>query len=502
MQQLLIRADAGTQMGTGHIMRCLALAQAWQEAGGTVAFASAALPPALAGRLASEGAALFTVAAQPGGPDDTRLTIDLARTVGASWVMVDGYQFGADYQIRLKEAGLRVLFVDDYGHAGAYCADLVLNQNSYAHERWYADRSPHSRLLLGPRYALLRREFWPWRGWRREAPEVARTILITMGGSDPDNVTLNLLQALDQLTTPGLEATLVIGGGNPHHEQLQAAAARARHTTRIARNVSDMPALMAWADIAVSAGGTTCYELAFMGVPTLIIALAENQVAITESLAVLRVGRNLGWHSQLEMSGLARACAALLGDDRERVAMSERGRALIDGYGSARVTSELLGRPLRLRRAVDEDRGLLWEWSNEPGARAASFSGEPIPWERHVAWFAAHIDSSEHRIFLALDAGGLPVGQVRFDFEGDTAVISVSLDQRARGLGYGSRLIELGAASIFAEGRAARIDAYVKPENQASLRAFERAGFVHLGRTTMRGNEALRLVLYREESSL
>lgn len=499
-QHLIIRADASTQIGTGHVMRCLALAQAWQDKGGLSTLASATLPPALGQRLESEGLSLAPITAEPGGPDDVRQTVEHARALGATWVVVDGYQFGAAYQESLRDAGLKVLFIDDSGHAGICCADLVLNQNSYAHEGLYANRSPHTRLLLGPQYVLLRREFWPWCGWQREIPAVAHKVLVTMGGSDPDNVTLRVIQVLEQIKVPSLEATVVVGGGNPHYVELEAFAQSSHHHIRVEQNVVDMPALMAWADVAVTAGGTTCYELSLMGLPALIIVLAENQRPSAAALAAAGVGWDLGWHSLIDVPAMADALGRLRADPDARIAMMRHGQALSDGHGSVRVVAELQGGALRLRRATKADCQLLWEWSNEPVVRAASFSSEPIPWAQHVAWFAARMDDPSHHIYLAVDVGSCPVGMVRFDLTGDVATISVSLAVHARGMGYGSQLIHMGAAALFAEGRTALMHAYIKPENQASLRAFKRAGFIYAGEATIRGSRALRLVLHRKES--
>ena len=131
----------------------------------------------------------------------------------------------------------------------------------------YANREAHTRLLLGTRYVLLRREFWPWRGWRREIPAVARKVLVTLGGGDPDNVTLKVIRALAQVEIEGLEAVVVVGPANPHLEELQAAVKDTPHPIRLESNVTNMPELMAWADVAITAGGSTCWETAFMGLP-------------------------------------------------------------------------------------------------------------------------------------------------------------------------------------------------------------------------------------------
>ena len=171
---LVVRADATVVMGTGHVMRCLALAQAWQDAGGSCVFAMAEPTPAVEERVAAEGIQVVRFRKTiPGSSQDAAQLVELARAQGAAWLVVDGYHFDAEYQRRLKDTELKLLWVDDNGESAHYYADLVLNQNAHARDGLYVHREPYTRLLLGPRYALLRREFARWRDWKREIAPLA-----------------------------------------------------------------------------------------------------------------------------------------------------------------------------------------------------------------------------------------------------------------------------------------------------------------------------------------
>src|SRR5262249_42921144 len=156
------------------------------------------------------------------------------------WVVLDGYHFSGGFQRRVRAGGIRVLAIDDYGHADHYATDLVLNQNLHATADLYRAREPYTGLLLGTRFALLRREFWEWSGRKREVSEAARKVLVTLGGSDPDGVTLTAIEALARTRWPGLEAVVVVGGGNPRRGELEAAAHRYEGMIRLRSNVSDM----------------------------------------------------------------------------------------------------------------------------------------------------------------------------------------------------------------------------------------------------------------------
>ena len=143
-ERLLIRADGGPQIGTGHLMRCLALAQQWLRMRGPVTFVLAEDAPAFSTRLRSEGGDRRLIAVPPASAADAEATLGLAAELGARWIVCDGYHFGAAYQRQLKAGGCKLLFVDDYGHGEDYCADLVLNQNLYAEPSPYVRETPRT----------------------------------------------------------------------------------------------------------------------------------------------------------------------------------------------------------------------------------------------------------------------------------------------------------------------------------------------------------------------
>jgi UDP-2,4-diacetamido-2,4,6-trideoxy-beta-L-altropyranose hydrolase len=491
---LLLRADASPRIGTGHVMRCLALAQAWQDAGGRASFASDDLPPALRDRVVAEGYAVEPAAA-PGTSEDAARTAALAKGLRAEWVVLDGYRFGGDFQQALKEADRRVLVVDDFGHAGRYPADLVLNQNLGADERLYAQRGRDTRLLLGPRFALLRREFTR-PGWQRQTPGVARKVLVTLGGADPDNATGSVIAALSGVKIEGLEAIVVVGPANPHRAALEAAARESPARIEVRADVSDMPALMRWADVAVAAGGSTSWERARFGLPALVLVLADNQEPVAAALGAGGLGWDLGWHHQVGQAELTDALERLLRDRAARETMARRGPELVDGRGAERVTQIMTGAPrLRLRPATAEDARLLWEWVNEPSVRQVSFNPDPIPWEGHLDWLARRLADPDSRIYIAEDDAGRPVGQVRFDRNATgEAEIAVSVSAERRGGGTGAALIRAGVEKVFGDRWVLRVNAHIKPENAASLGCFRKAGFTVVGEGQVRGHRAIHAV--------
>ena len=469
-------------------MRCLSLAMGWRRSGGDVLFVLVDSTPALRQRLEQERLPATQLSLKPGSAADAQATIALTKQHAADWVVVDGYHFDAAYQQAIKNAGVRLLVVDDYGHAAHYYADLILNQNLYAAPSFYPSREPHTRLLLGTRHALLREQFQKYLNWQREIPATARKVLVTLGGSDPDNVTGKVIEALRPLD---VEAKIVIGGSNPHFESLSSTI---RPPSSIVRDASNMPVLMAWADIAIAAGGTTSWELAFMGLPCLVMVLAENQRAVAGAL---------------ELAGAARRTVAeqvgadleiLLTDADRRRSISLKGRQLVDGMGVERVVTHLRADGLTLRRAKPEDCCLVWEWANDLNVRVSAFDSALIPWEDHQKWFVGKLTASNSVILIAGNASSQPVGQVRFDWNahGD-AEVDVSVDRERRGSGLGSALIRRAADEAFGYLPITSINAYVKPDNLASARAFVKAGFTQLTKVTVRGHEAIHLRLVKND---
>ncbi len=494
-QTLVVRADATVALGTGHVMRCLALAQAWQDQGGGCVFVLAEPNPAVAERLRAEGIEVVTLPASPGSAEDAAQLIELAREKQASWVVVDGYHFCAEYQRALKDAGLKQLFVDDSGHAETYCADLVLDQNAHARESFYRHREPNTRLLLGTRYALLRREFAPWRDWKREIAPVGRKVLVTMGGSDPENVTSLAIHALRRVKVPEVEAVVVVGGSNTNLEAIEQAVLRSALPIKLQKRVTKMAELMAWADVAVCGAGTTCWEMCLLGLPAILIDLAANQRPVAAELDRRGAAIHLGPSRELSIAEVAGKLEWILTSEEPRAAISERGRELVDGRGAARVVAAIRGGTLHLRRAESSDCRLIWEWANDPEVRAASFTQARIAWNQHTDWFARKLGEPACVMLIATDENGKPLGQVRCDetSKGE-AQIHVSIAKERRGSGQASNLIDLAAQSLFAESRLERLHAWIKPDNHASTRAFEMAEFVRVGNGEVKGCPAVHYV--------
>ncbi len=477
-------------------MRCLALAQVWQGAGGNAVLAMAESTPAIDARLRSEGIEIVPLKSSASNVEDAEHLSALADDRQAAWVVVDGYRFDSAYQRKLKNAGVKLLFADDLGECSHYSADLVLNQNVHASENLYASRETYTKLLLGPRFAMLRRDFRRWRNWQREITYYGRKLLVMMGGSDPDNVTALVLQALEAAKIDGLEVVAVLGGSNPHANSLQRFVNQST-PTRLVADAGNMPELMAWADLAVSAAGSTCAEMCLLGLPAILIDLAENQTPVAQELDRKQVAIHLGPSKEVTAAEIAGKVRSLLLSKELRVSLSQRSRELVDGKGAERVEAAIRGGDLRLRRVREKDCRQLWEWANDPDVRPVSFATEPISWERHVGWFHSKLRDPNAVLYLAVDSRDTPAGQVRFQIDETKAAVSISMAPYFRGKGLGAVVLGMATMDLFQITAVTQIDAYVKQNNVASLQLFTRAGYVRVRNEIIKGHEAVHFVLPR-----
>jgi UDP-2,4-diacetamido-2,4,6-trideoxy-beta-L-altropyranose hydrolase len=336
---LLIRADANASIGSGHVMRCLALAQAWQDAGGAVVLAAEDLPSSTEKRLLGENVAVIRLRAEAGSERDATELAALGCARAVRWVVVDGEQFTADYLAIVKKHRLKVLWLDDFGTAPCNAADLILNQNPGATRESYDWCREDHRLLLGTDYVLLRREFRLVRA-REEKPGAVQSLLLTFGGSDPDGLTEKVLQALGA-DPPGLAITAVVGGGNPRLAALRRLAASLN--VNLVGDALDMPGLMMKSDVAVIVAGGTLWELLYCGCAVLSYSRNSVQARVIAQLAKAGAAGNLGLVSDFDAGKLRAGIRRLAGSGPEREQMQSAGRRIVDGEGVLRVLRSLNG---------------------------------------------------------------------------------------------------------------------------------------------------------------
>jgi UDP-2,4-diacetamido-2,4,6-trideoxy-beta-L-altropyranose hydrolase len=337
MKTLAIRADALPATGLGHLTRCLALAHAARAAGWRVHGIGCISDPVVRTRTRQTLEAWHDCPASHPDPADLPASLTALEHIAPDWIVLDGYSFDTDYQRALRSRA-RLLVLDDGPRLDAYSADLLLDQNLGAETRRYPFEGG-GRALLGSAYVLLRPAFLAWRNTSRTTPAQARRLLVTLGGTVEAHALQAVLAGLAQVTRP-LEIT-VLTGTDPAKAELARSLAPPGHRMILLPWHDDMPGLMTESDLALSAAGSTAWELAFMGVPALYAVLADNQADIATALQMAGAGINLGECDAGFATRLASELTTLLDAAPRRADFSRAARVLVDGYGAERVIEEM-----------------------------------------------------------------------------------------------------------------------------------------------------------------
>lgn len=357
--KIAFRVDASLRIGTGHVMRCLTLADALTadgaechflcrehpghliEAVRTRGYYVHVLPPPSANISAPQEASHLPAHVDWLGinwQDDARQSRAVLEDLAPDWLIVDHYALDKSWEQQGVPQACRLMVIDDLADR-EHSADLLLDQNLGRQAADYAELVPNNcTRLIGPRYALLRPEFARLREKslaRREQPQLKK-LLITMGGVDKDNATGQVLEALASCALPrDCRIGVVMGGNAPWLGQVKAQAAAMPWPTEVDVNVSDMAERMTQADLAIGAAGSTSWERCCLGLPTLMVILAENQRIIANTLQAMGAAKLIEDSETLELA-LPNALRTLL----VPVALTKMNQAaaeITDGQGLARV---------------------------------------------------------------------------------------------------------------------------------------------------------------------
>ena len=468
--RICIRADVSPQVGTGHIMRCLALALAAKERAISVQFIARLGVPWVREQLAREDIMLAEVSGDvPAWEQPEVLLAQLANAgephATQEWVVLDGYHFGLDCQQAVRAAGYKLLVIDDYAHLPEYSCDILLNQNIGAKELVY--KGDIGQKLLGPQYVLLRPDFFAARksAEKRRIPPKAQNILLTLGGGD---FSAHLPRMVPDFTLPELAGCIlrVIAGAVPP-EHIRALLRNCPADVKILNRVEDMPALLLDTDLCITAGGSTCWELCCLGVPFLALEVAENQRYAVRELSRRNVA---SLFTAENMKTMLRSVSA-----RKRT--QQAGFDLVKGTGTLSCLFHLCGPVFFLRAAEEADSEFIWRLASEPEVRAASGNSEPIAWKHHQDWFQSRLRDTMP-FFVPCDHEAKPMGYVRFTESGTgMATVSIAVSQELRGKGLGGPLLKAACRKFWQYFPQYRLDAVVLLKNTASLKIFLAADF-------------------------
>ncbi len=327
-RSVVIRADGGHQIGTGHFARMFRLADRFNQSGSTVTFVSQSLD-GCAGLFERRSHELILLP-----PISEGSSAQAASAVGAlepDLILNDVRDTSDDYMRALRAGGARIVNFDDWG-AGAALADLLVDANRLPEE---TDDGANPRVLFGPDYIVLDEAFEQAHGRPKPIRGRVEEFLVFMGGSDPAGLTLEALRAIE-LLEPEWHTTVVLGYAFQDRAEVEALAARCRNAEVVA-GADDLAPRMHGADMALSSGGIAMFELACVGTPSIVRCQVPHELENARLFADRGIVRCLGLGSGLGAEAVAQALSALAADAAARRAMSEAGKRTVDGRGLSRV---------------------------------------------------------------------------------------------------------------------------------------------------------------------
>ncbi|WP_047710169.1 UDP-2,4-diacetamido-2,4,6-trideoxy-beta-L-altropyranose hydrolase [Pectobacterium atrosepticum] len=357
MAKYLFRADASIDIGSGHIMRCMTLANALRSSGHDIYFICRDLPGHLSAVLEKNDITYSLIGSSIVSEQDTQepvyahsawLTVsqktdflqskNIIADYQPDWIVIDHYALSSIWQEKAREFGAKICIIDDLADR-PHQADVLIDQNLGRKKSDYYDLVPsYCQLLIGPQYALLRPEFKLWREAslkRRSEIKNVQHILVNLGGVDKDNITEKILLALANANSldKSVSITVVMGETAPHLHRIIEKSAQMPYKTQLLCGVNNMAELMTHADLAIGAAGSTSWERCCLGLPTIIIVLADNQKDIAKNLMDLGAVATIEKDKNSIEKCLMKLSSESLSD------MSKKSRALVDGLGVERVIS-------------------------------------------------------------------------------------------------------------------------------------------------------------------
>lgn len=501
VQSFIIRTDASTTIGTGHVIRCLTLAGQLREKGAFVSFICREHNGHLCDLIEDRGFCVHRLSkcTDPTSPssecdpyhapwigstweDDASETTRIisAMKEKPDWLIVDHYSLDYRWEEHLRSCVHQIFVIDDLADRVHNC-DLLLDQNLVAGmETRYDGKIPHSCVkMLGPEYALLQPIYWELHDRIPPRERPIRRILIFFGGVDRNNLTGLALSAVMQLNHLNLLVDVVISEKSSHFNAIRDQAA-SRPEIILHSNLPSLAPLMAKADLAIGAAGTTSWERLCLGLPTLVVTTAENQKDIAHGLKEQDLIIWLGDADSITVEMIRESVSDLMikGELKD---WSSRCSHIVDGLGVIRILTVLTishETALYVRHAALSDEKLLLAWANDPLTRSNSFNIDKISPDRHHQWFYNKLRDVENVFLYIIETKDqIPVGQVRFEREGELWEIHYSLATEFRNRGVGRSLLIAGLSTFGREHEGVIIIGRVKKENTPSCKVFKSLNF-------------------------
>ncbi|MDC0230094.1 UDP-2,4-diacetamido-2,4,6-trideoxy-beta-L-altropyranose hydrolase, partial [Deltaproteobacteria bacterium] len=494
---ITIRTDASQQIGYGHVMRCLALAEALRDLGATIEFITRihlgnldeyikkksfkvhSLPKPLESEL-EQNFKGFAEWLDFKIKKDAQESIQVLEGTRPDWLIIDHYAIDNKWEGKLRPYTRKIMVIDDQANRNHDC-DLLLDQN-YIHDHSRYDHllSPDTMKLLGPKYALLRKDFSETHQRSLKSRGLTQRVLIFFGGSDPYNLTARALKSLRHPNLKHLSVDVVIGSANPHQSEIKALIAE-KSNAELHIQVENIAELMANADIALGAGGTATWERMAVGLPSIVVTIAENQVPFTRELHRDGYLKWLGNANQVEEFTICNALLEIIQEPHLLRIQSQKGQELVNGMGAHNTAELMIFGPkfdtLKVRKAFTTDCLFYWYWANNLKFRENTLNQQDIGWEDYKERFNKILNEPDTIMLLIVCEFG-PIGQVLIDSSGSHFIVNYFTAKQFREFCF--EKVVLGKAIEYLK-QSFTLEGAVKERNLSSSKKFTELGFCQTG---------------------
>jgi UDP-2,4-diacetamido-2,4,6-trideoxy-beta-L-altropyranose hydrolase/UDP-4-amino-4,6-dideoxy-N-acetyl-beta-L-altrosamine N-acetyltransferase len=498
--RVVFRVDASLQMGTGHVMRCLTLAQVLKENGANVEFICRRHKGSLIDKIRSNGFIVHELGLFEETEVDTSLAhshwlgatqrqdaddcVDILKTEKLDWLIVDHYALDEQWQKRLKPYYEKLMVIDDLADRKHQC-DILLDQTfGRQQEDYLAFTTKDCELLLGSQYALLRPEFAKWRSYsiERRSHSEFKQLLINMGGVDVNNVTENVLDELKLCNLPNdMNITVVMGGSAPHLESVKSKAITLPYKTEVKVDVGNMAEVMANSDIAIGAAGATTWERCCLGLPTIQFVIAKNQLFSAETLA---------HHNIVKLAKEIKETTYLLESSSEWMkSVGSAALEICDGMGSYKVFNKMTDYRIILEEfgevnlcnyinLNENDKILALSMRNHPEIKKWMHNQDSIPNATHCE-FVKSLENKIDRRYYLVKQNNTIIGSINFSeinfYNSVEFGIYTNPFLQLKGAG---RLLESAASQYaFIELNVKIIKLEVFSDNERAIHFYNKCGF-------------------------
>lgn len=493
---IIIRADSSTEIGSGHIMRTLTLAQNLKSRGANITYLCRNFDNNLFDLIKEQG---FEVLEIPHDSQDEHETqenpnqhshwlhtsqerdakqcLEILQTINQDidLTIIDHYALDHRWEELIKPYSKEIFVIDDLADR-KHISDYLLDQNFFknSQDRYNNLIPKHTKQFLGPRYALLREEFQLERKKTKKRNDPVKNVLVSFGGYDPYNITLKTIKAIQHFDT--LQIKVVCSKHHPFFEEIESEIKKHKHIERIGP-IQNMAEEMNSADLFIGAGGSTSWERMCLGLPALIIGFGYNQDLVSTPLAENGFQIYLGLHDQVTEKQISDATSTMITQPLLGRYFSRKGFSLVDGKGVKRLSEVLFPKKIEFRKATISDCEMVYNWRTAKETLETSFNLNTFSYTEHEDWFKKSIQSKKRELLIA-NYENTPIGILRFDLKNDFAITSIYLKPNTYNQGFGSIILQQGISWLKQQHKSIKIiKAKILKENIGSQRAFEKAGF-------------------------